>query len=245
MEGSAGESGQMVSMAPVSLAPSVNMAPASASSQPPSGTIQSTEQTHLQSSGGGGEQSTGWCRACLTALMNCTKDAAHPVTCLFHGLFKALALVTYVIGGNLFPGMYVYIFIFSTILAALDFWTVKNVTGRLLVGLRWWNNVKEDGSSEWVFESNPEENLVNSSDRMIFWSLLMIWPVLWLILLLINLFSLSLRWVLLDSLLAVFAVANLAGYWKCSEDAKKRAREMGSWAQGQALRSMVSGAMGF
>lgn len=28
------------------------------------------------------------------------------------------------------------------------------MTGRLLVGLRWWNNMKEDGTSEWVFESH-------------------------------------------------------------------------------------------
>lgn len=36
---------------------------------------------------------------------------------------------------------------------SMDFWTVKNVTGRLMVGLRWWNYVDEDGVSHWVFES--------------------------------------------------------------------------------------------
>jgi hypothetical protein len=35
----------------------------------------------------------------------------------------------------------------------MDFWTVKNVTGRLLVGLRWWNYVDEEGKSIWVFEN--------------------------------------------------------------------------------------------
>ena len=39
------------------------------------------------------------------------------------------------------------------LLLAADFWTVKNITGRLLVGLRWWNKVNEDGSTEWIFES--------------------------------------------------------------------------------------------
>lgn len=29
----------------------------------------------------------------------------------------------------------------------------QNVSGRLLVGLRWWNQVDEDGKSQWVFES--------------------------------------------------------------------------------------------
>ena len=29
----------------------------------------------------------------------------------------------------------------------------KNVAGRILVGLRFWNQVDEDGESYWVFES--------------------------------------------------------------------------------------------
>lgn len=45
------------------------------------------------------------------------------------------------------------------LLLAADFWTVKNITGRLLVGLRWWNKVNEDGSSEWVFESRKVRDL--------------------------------------------------------------------------------------
>lgn len=27
------------------------------------------------------------------------------------------------------------------------------MTGRLLVGLRWWNQIDEDGTSHWVFEA--------------------------------------------------------------------------------------------
>lgn len=29
----------------------------------------------------------------------------------------------------------------------------QNVTGRLMVGLRWWNQVDDDGRSHWKFES--------------------------------------------------------------------------------------------
>ena len=36
-------------------------------------------------------------------------------------------------------------FIIVMILSSLDFWTVKNVTGRLLVGLRWWSDYDEKG----------------------------------------------------------------------------------------------------
>jgi hypothetical protein len=30
-------------------------------------------------------------------------------------------------------------FIAIILFAAADFWTVKNITGRILVGLRWWS----------------------------------------------------------------------------------------------------------
>lgn len=29
----------------------------------------------------------------------------------------------------------------------------QNITGRLMVGLRWWNQVDDDGRSHWVFEA--------------------------------------------------------------------------------------------
>ena len=50
-------------------------------------------------------------------------------------------------------GHFIELFLTIILLLAFDFWTVKNVTGRLLVGLRWWNKVEEDGTSSWQFES--------------------------------------------------------------------------------------------
>lgn len=168
------------------------------------------------------------------------KTAAHPVTCVFHAAFKAVVLLVY-INGRYISGTYVFTFILCTIFAALDFWTVKNITGRLLVGLRWWNHVREDGSSEWVFESNPDEGSLNATDSTVFWVCLYLWPLLWAFLLLLNILNFSFDWVLLNTMVFVFATANLAGYWKCSKDAKKRARD---WVESQGIRA-VAGAMGF
>jgi Eukaryotic protein of unknown function (DUF846) len=39
---------------------------------------------------------------------------------------------------------------------------VKNVSGRLLVGLRWWNETGPDGESVWVFESADVSSLFSS-----------------------------------------------------------------------------------
>jgi hypothetical protein len=44
-------------------------------------------------------------------------------------------------------------FILVLILSALDFWVVKNISGRLLVGLRWRNEYDQNEKEVWVFES--------------------------------------------------------------------------------------------
>eukprot|EP01084_Bolivina_argentea_P311988 540101_1 len=82
---------------------------------------------------------------------------AHPKAAFFTVLFKGLAVGTYVFG-SWFSDNFILIFVFTILCLACDFWTVKNVTGRLLVGLRWWNEVKDDGSSEWKFEAKLENN---------------------------------------------------------------------------------------
>lgn len=168
------------------------------------------------------------------------KTAGHPIACVFHAAFKIVVILVY-ISGRYFSGGYVSTFILCTIFAALDFWTVKNISGRLLVGLRWWNNIREDGSSEWVFESTPDESALNATDRNVFWSFVYLWPLLWAFLLTMNLISFSFDWVLLNVMVFVFASSNLAGYWKCSKDAKQRAKQ---WVESQGMRAMA-GAMGF
>lgn len=63
-----------------------------------------------------------------------------------------LAIAVYMFG-TLFSSSFVNIFIVCVLLLAFDFWTVKNVTGRLMVGLRWNSEVLEDGSTVWKFEA--------------------------------------------------------------------------------------------
>lgn len=53
----------------------------------------------------------------------------------------------------------VLIFIIVILLLATDFYYCKNIAGRRLVGLRWWNETSgENGETVWVFES-PEVRL--------------------------------------------------------------------------------------
>lgn len=52
-----------------------------------------------------------------------------------------------------FSNSFIASFVTVILLLSMDFWTVKNITGRLMVGLRWWNYVDDEGVSHWVFES--------------------------------------------------------------------------------------------
>ena len=76
----------------------------------------------------------------------------HPAAIFFHLLFKCLAIFIYMFG-SWFTSNFIFTFVLCIVLLAFDFWTVKNISGRLLVGLRWWSYVREDGSNEWIFES--------------------------------------------------------------------------------------------
>jgi hypothetical protein len=77
-----------------------------------------------------------------TRLGQMLKESSHPGVAIFHVLFKILALLTYILGGWLAGASnFVTITVICIILLACDFWVVKNVSGRLLVGLRWWNKV--------------------------------------------------------------------------------------------------------
>lgn len=64
----------------------------------------------------------------------------HPQVVFFHVFFKLAGLLGYIFC-TVFSSSFIINFIVITLLIALDFWTVKNVSGRFLVGLRWWNEV--------------------------------------------------------------------------------------------------------
>ena len=62
----------------------------------------------------------------------------HPVAAFFHYAFKTGAILVYIFGG-LFSSNFVLICVATILLLAFDFWTVKNITGRLMVSTRCWS----------------------------------------------------------------------------------------------------------
>jgi len=145
------------------------------------------------------------------------EKTSHPVAVFFHLFFKGIAIFCFTIL-RLFTDSFIVTFILCILSLAFDFWVVKNITGRLLVGLRWWNEILEDGSNKWVFESRSDGKVVSRYDSLIFWGGIYLTPPAWVVLGL--LFSgFSVQWLIIVIVALVLSVANLAGYWKCQKDA--------------------------
>ena len=110
----------------------------------------------------------------------------HPISVFFHFFFKVLAILSYFILIT-FVDSFSLVFIIVIILMALDFWTVQNVTGRLLVGLRWSNEILEDGTSHWHFESLEGQRKISTGEAILFWVGLVGFPAVWVLLMILAL----------------------------------------------------------
>ena len=151
---------------------------------------------------------------------NFLSHAQHPGIVFFTIFFKGLAMVAFLFLG-IFGVPEALIFIIVVILNSLDFWFVKNVSGRILVGLRWWNEVKEDGTEVWKFESSHEIR-AKSIDTTIFWMSLYFAPAFWGVFLIFQLIGLRFMWFIACLIGFILTFSNTFGYYKCSGEQKNK-----------------------
>ncbi|XP_025424130.1 uncharacterized Golgi apparatus membrane protein-like protein CG5021 isoform X2 [Sipha flava] len=144
----------------------------------------------------------------------------HPYVTFFHLFFRVSAVVIYFFGG-LFTESFITLFVLIILLLSMDFWTVKNITGRIMVGLRWWNYVDDDGVSHWVYESR--KNYVNPSESRIFWAGLWSVTAMWVLFFITSFFTIHFKWLLLVSIALTLNIANLHGYIKCKSGNQENA----------------------
>lgn len=161
----------------------------------------------------------------------------HPVASFCHVGFKLGALVAY-LTCEWFETHFVLNFVTCVLLLAADFWVTKNVSGRLLVGLRYWNEIDEAGVSTWRFESRDAEGmkLVNPGESALFWYTVYGAPLAWISLSLVALARFSLQYLLICVVAVVLGMANAVGYTKCSKDAQAN---ISSFARTTLLNSVL------
>jgi hypothetical protein len=171
------------------------------------------------------------------------RKANHPVAAVFHVVFKIAALVIYMLN-TWFTGNFIFVFVILILLLAFDFWTVKNVTGRLLVGLRWWNKIQDDGTNHWVFESISDRTQLGKMDQRIFW-----WGMygsmgIWCVFALTAALTFSVSWLLVVSVAISLGSANIYGYTKCDKDAKQKMQNVLSSGAAAAMNSSIGQSIG-
>ncbi|KAK6479687.1 Golgi apparatus membrane protein TVP23-like protein B-like [Huso huso] len=137
----------------------------------------------------------------------------HPLACFFHLFFRVSAILVYLLC-EILSSSFIACMVTIILLLSCDFWTVKNITGRLLVGLRWWNQVDDDGRSHWIFEarkpSTQGKTASSDSESRIFWLGLVICPLIWVIFFFSALFSFKLKWLAVVIMGVVLQCANFS-----------------------------------
>ena len=107
------------------------------------------------------------------------KKSRSPQVALMTVLLKLLSIVFFLFF-NIFTSNEALVMITVILLIAADFWYTKNISGRILVGLRWWNNYDADKQEDkWIFESKNEIKESNI-DRKTFWFSLYGFAIIWL-----------------------------------------------------------------
>eukprot|EP01135_Chromosphaera_perkinsii_P001139 Nk52_evm89s158 gene=Nk52_evmTU89s158 len=171
------------------------------------------------------------------------KPFDHPLVVFFHCLFRVLAILWYIIC-EWISDNFVMNFITIVLLLSFDFWTVKNVSGRLLVGMRWWNYIREeDGGSEWIFESkdmmnntsqqnsnamssnNNTNTGTNPAESRVFWLTLYIAPAVWGFFAFWALIGGKFIWLSVTIVGLVLNGANVIGYRKCYQTSRHYVRD--------------------
>jgi len=144
--------------------------------------------------------------------------SSHPITLLTFLSFRIASVLVYFLGLWIIRSM-IMIFIITILLLAADFYYLKNIAGRRLVGLRWWNEVDvQTGDSQWVFESSePGTKTINPTDSRFFWLALYTQPILWVLLAVFALVRLQFLWLPLVVIALVLTIMNAMAFSRCDK----------------------------
>ncbi|KAK0656076.1 hypothetical protein B0T16DRAFT_398469 [Cercophora newfieldiana] len=171
--------------------------------------------------------------------------SSHPITLLTFLAFRVSSLLVYLFG-MLFTTSLVMIFIITILLLAADFYYLKNIAGRRLVGLRWWNEVDPNtGDSHWVFESSePGTKVINATDSRFFWLAIYAQPLLWILLAIVALLSFKFIWLPLVVIALVLTVTNSLAFSRCDKFSQASSIAGGALGSGNIAGSIATNMVG-
>ena len=150
------------------------------------------------------------------------KKSKSPQVALITVSIKLLAIIFFLFF-NIFTSNEALVMIIVILLIAADFWYTKNISGRILVGLRWWNNYDPNTQeNKWIFESKNEIKESNI-DRKTFWFSLYGFAAIWLILFVWECIMFNFTWAFLCLISLVICGTNVFGFFRCSKIQQQKA----------------------
>ncbi|KAI9828639.1 MAG: Golgi apparatus membrane protein tvp23 [Thelocarpon impressellum] len=171
--------------------------------------------------------------------------SSHPITLLVFLTFRVSSLVVYLIGPILlFYENFVLLFIVTILLLAADFYYLKNIAGRRLVGLRWWNEVDAaTGTCQWVFESSDPATRgpQNMTDSRFFWLALYAQPCLWVAMAVGALVRLQFIWLSLVVVALILTVTNTLAFSRCDRFSQASNLASSALYSGGLARNLAGG----
>ncbi|KAF6225329.1 hypothetical protein HO133_004321 [Letharia lupina] len=174
--------------------------------------------------------------------------SSHPITLLFFLGFRMSSLLIYLFGLWFFTSSFVLVFIVTLLLLAADFYYLKNIAGRRLVGLRWWNEVDTtSGDSHWVFESQDRSGdsggpVQNATDKRFFWLALYAQPGLWVGLAIFALVRLeSPIWLSLNAIALILTITNTLAFSRCDKFSQASTLASSAMYSGGIAKTLAGG----
>ena len=150
------------------------------------------------------------------------KKSSAPQVALMTVSLKLLSIIFFLFF-NIFTSNEALVMITVILLIAADFWYTKNISGRILVGLRWWNNYDVDTQEDkWIFESKNEIKEPNI-DRKTFWFSLYGFAAIWLVLFIWECIMFNFNWAFLCLISLVIIGTNVYGFFRCSKIQQQKA----------------------
>lgn len=140
----------------------------------------------------------------------------NPGTCMAHLLFKSVAIGMYVFCALFFPTNS-HVNMIILFLAVVDFWVVKNVTGRRLVGLRWWSEVNDKLEDDWYFECHLDPESINQFNSKCFWRGQILYSLITAVLIGLLFLSFDQTALVRLSFMQIGGSINLYAFYKCSK----------------------------
>ena len=153
-------------------------------------------------------------------ITNFYKKSTYPMISLLTVLIKLASIISFFLFSIFLSNEAIIMFI-VVLIGLCDLWMTKNISGRFLAGLRWYNLLKSETNTEiWVFEGK-KENDSNMINRSIFWYSLYINDIIWIVLFIWEFIRLRFDWSFICLILIIFSFTNTYGFYKSSKIQQK------------------------